>query len=162
MHPDIEEILHTPERIDECGFVLNTNGTLRPELDHLLIVNQWLTAISLHGRKTAHENYSRSRSFDVVTRRIESLAKDAAVHIYTVLHDGLTAKDIRWLFQFRDQVGAKFLRFIAPRNFGRVQPLTNEGLIQEVVMRLDNASGFKTSASNTRFITVCGQMRFTN
>jgi molybdenum cofactor biosynthesis enzyme MoaA len=115
-----------PERTELCGFVLNTNGTLRPDLDGVIVDNGWLVAISLHGYKQTHEWYSQWGNFEAVVERIERLAGRTTVHIYTVLHDALTANDLDWLLRFRNESGAVFLRFILPRNFGRYRPLNDK------------------------------------
>lgn len=159
MHPDIEAVLEAPSQLKECGCVLTTNGSMRQDLDELITANQWLTAVSLHGRKDAHEAYTRSDSFNLTTRRIEALARRALVHIYTVVHDGLSGDDVEWLFRFRDQTRTQFLRFMVPRAHGRFQPLRNEALLTCIKERLDARSGLKLGPSLTRFLAVGGALR---
>jgi molybdenum cofactor biosynthesis enzyme MoaA len=158
MHPDIEDILLFPAQFAECGFVLTTNGSLRKDLDPLIAANEWLTAVSLHGRKQAHERYTGSNSFDLVTSRIKSLARRAVVHIYSVVHDSISRGDVDYLFSFRDEVGARFLRFMVPRPHGRYQPLTTRGALDHVCERLDARSGLKMAKSGTTLLTVDGEL----
>jgi len=162
LHPDIESVLRLPEEMQDCGFVLSTNGTPRPDLDEVLINQGWLVAISLHGTKDAHNVYTASGSFDKVVSRIHKLARILVVHIYTVLHEKMTRKDLLWLFRFRDEAGVAFLRFMTPRPFGRYEPLRDLGLIQEVACMLDERSGLKTDPSLTHFISVNREHRRTH
>ena len=162
LHPDIEMLLALPEKLPSCGFVLQTNGSLRPDLDDQIVGYNWSIGVSLHGREQVHNAYTGSDSFGIVARRIDSLTREGLVHIYTVLHDELDAEDIDWLVRFRDDVGAKFLRFIVPRKYGRFQPLLNQGLVREVKALVDSRMGVKISPSRTRFVTVDGQMRRSN
>jgi len=159
MHPEIESFLEIPRDFPGLGHVISTNGTLRADLDDSLIRNGWLVAISLHGRQESHNLYSGCDSFDIVRRRIESLAARTRVHIYCVLHDALTIEDVDWIFQFRDDTGAMFLRFIIPREFGRYRPLHAPTKIDEIATRLDECSGLKVEASKTSLLGVSGLVR---
>jgi molybdenum cofactor biosynthesis enzyme MoaA len=162
LHPNLESILEFPTTFDECGFILLTNGSLRPELDRLILANNWSIAISLHGMRNAHNLYTKSQSFEAVVNRLSRLSASGIVHIYTVLHDGLSIDEIDWLFKFRDEVGACLLRFTTPRPFGRYQHLTNMTIFQHVKERLDHRSVIITRSSNTIFIDVNGLQRSTN
>jgi sulfatase maturation enzyme AslB (radical SAM superfamily) len=159
LHPTISSLLRLPEHIQDCAFVITTNGVIRRDLDDILIGNEWLVAISLHGNKSTHDRYSVSYSHEKVVNRIASLAPETVVHIYSVLHDAMRTDDIEFLFKLRDESGAAFLRFIEPRPHGRFEPLTNETLIREVERRLDERSGLKSTSSLTRFITAAGDLR---
>ncbi|TKB26066.1 radical SAM protein [Desulfopila sp. IMCC35006] len=159
LHPNIENFLTLPNEFSDLGCVLTTNGTLRPELDVSLIANNWLIAVSLHGREDAHNAYCGFDSFQVVRKRIESLAGYTRVHVYCVIHDGLTIEDIEWMLKFRSESGAKFLRFIVPRAFGRYRPLYRHSILEEIAVRLDGASGIKLNASKTLFLESSGIIR---
>jgi molybdenum cofactor biosynthesis enzyme MoaA len=162
LHSNIGEILEMPERISNCGFVLNTNGVLGKELDNKICDLGWLVAFSVHGREKSHNEYTRSQSFWTVSQRVEKMAQHGIVHIYCVLHDGLDFADIDWLFRLRDEAGVKFLRFITPRNFGRYKPLNNQEILGYVIARLDDRSGLKVDKSLTQFLSVEGCARICN
>ena len=162
MHPSVDQFLHMPEIVNNCGFIFTTNGTLREDLDPLIAEMGWLAAVSLHGHKKAHNTYSKSDSFDTVVSRIGKLAKTNIVHIYSVLHDELTEKDIKWLFHLRDETGVTFLRFIMPREFGRYRALTNSNIQSYLLTRLDENSALKVAPSKTRFLTVQEELRMSH
>jgi molybdenum cofactor biosynthesis enzyme MoaA len=162
LHPHVESVLEWPRDFRDCAFVLSTNGSVRPELDTTLVEHSWLVAVSLHGMAAAHNAYTASTSFDVVRNRIRSLAPRAVVHIYTVLHDAMTAADIDWILRFRDDAGVAFVRFIRPRPAGRYIGLNDARLIAEVMSRLDTRSGYKATASQTTFLSAKGLQRLTN
>ncbi len=162
LHPSCESILEIPNIFHDCGFILATNGSLRPELDRQIVSNNWSVAISLHGMKDAHNLYTKSLSFETVIDRISRLAAKGIVYIYTVVHDNLSVNDIDWLFKFRDDVGACLLRFTKPRPFGRYQQLMNVNLLRHIQERLDHRSVMITRSSNTIFVDINGQQRFSN
>jgi molybdenum cofactor biosynthesis enzyme MoaA len=162
LHPQIERVLHMPAIFPDCGFVLSTNGTIRPELDDVLVDQSWLVAISLHGRANAHNIYTAADSFDRAVSSINRLSSRTIVHIYSVLHSGMTMDDILWLFKLRDESGASFLRFITPRPFGRYTPFDSCRLLEMIASLLDEKSGIKTASSRTRFLSADGQLRMTN
>lgn len=162
MHPEIEPILTLPSNFLGCGFVISTNGTLRSDLDKSLISNGWLVAISLHGGKNTHNAYTRSNSYEAAVERIHKLASQTPVHIYSVINDLTTEKDIKWLYQVRDDSGAAFLRFITPRSFGRYEPLTNKAILEFVENMIDPTSGLKTNPSLTYFISANGTRRMSS
>ena len=159
MHPEIESFLRLPKEFPDIGYVISTNGTLRPDLDVSLISNSWLVAISLHGRKETHNSYSCFDSFCAVRKRIENLASRTRVHIYCVIHDALTLEDVEWIYRFRNNSGASFLRFIIPRAFGRYKSLSTMSMVDEIVARLDDHSGLKYEASKTKFLETSGLIR---
>jgi molybdenum cofactor biosynthesis enzyme MoaA len=162
MHPEIESILSLPRQFSSLGYVLSTNGTVRGELDSAIVDNRWLVAVSLHGGEETHNSYTNSRSWKRVVKRIASLAQSTNVHIYSVVHERMNISDVDWLLRFQAENGVKFLRFIAPRNFGRYENSCNTDLY-EYVNSLEGASiGFKTSSSNTRFLPVSGVPRMSN
>jgi sulfatase maturation enzyme AslB (radical SAM superfamily) len=162
LHPQIDTVLALPESVADCGFVLSTNGTVRPDLDSMLVQYEWLVAISLHGMESTHNRYTLSRDFTHVKKRIENLARKTIVHIYTTLHDEMTYEDLEWLFRFRDESGASFLRFVIPRQFGRYRPLSRTDLLDHLAERIDDRAGIKAERSNTRFATVDGTIRSTS
>lgn len=154
MHPEIRSILHLPEHFEDCGFVISTNGTFRRDTEELIVANEWLVAISLHGNKDRHNSYTKSNSFDCAVRRIRKLAPRTVVHIYTVLHKEITNRDLEWLFNLRDEAGATFLRLITPRPFGRYEDLCSDTVLDYARTMLDDKAGIKTNPSLTRFINV--------
>jgi molybdenum cofactor biosynthesis enzyme MoaA len=162
LHPQISKLLKLPERIADCGFVLSTNGTVREDLDEVLISHRWLSAISLHGNRDAHNKYTKSRTFDTVRRRIEKLAPATTTHIYTVLHNDLTNEDVDWLIRFRKEAGAAFLRFIILRPFGRRVPLVKVNVLGHIESRCDARSAVKRERSLTKFLSVSGKIRRTS
>jgi sulfatase maturation enzyme AslB (radical SAM superfamily) len=159
MHPDIEKFLRLPSEYQDLAHVISTNGTLRPELDASLVTNEWLVAISLHGRQAAHDAYSGVESFHTIRRRIESLAPRTRTHLYCVVHDALTIGDIDWMMQFRTDCGVRFLRFIMPRAFGRYKPLQRPAIVEAISERLDSASGIKVEPSRTVLLEVSNRVR---
>ena len=88
MHPQIEQVLELPNTFTDIGFVLNTNGSVRRDLDDKIVAGGWLVAILFSTVVSAHDAYTSSRSYEGVVRRIERLAADLSVHVYCVLHDG--------------------------------------------------------------------------
>ncbi len=159
MHPEIELILELPSLFPGLGFVITTNGTLRADLDDHLVEQGWLTAISLHGRAKTHNEYCRHESFEIVTQRMKRISRRGLVHIYTVVHNQLSCADVDWLFHFRDEIGAKFLRFIVPRSFGRFERLADNSILEHLRGRLDAQSGLKTQKSLTTFVSALGGTR---
>lgn len=162
LHPQIESFIQWPEGIPDIAYVLTTNLTARQELDSSLCALGWQVAISLNGAELAHSNYTGSKTFKKTVNRIEYLAKHTIVYIYCVLNDYMSFEDIDFLFELRDQIGVKFLRFQTPRPFGRFTKLKNTKLIDAVRERLDAFSGLKTLPSNTYFLTVNGEMRISH
>lgn len=162
LHPDIESFLDLPQLFSNCGFVINTNGSVASNLDSKLIENNWLCAISLHGTEPSHNRYTSSSSFRSVVATIERLASRMRVHIYSVIHDGMTTDDIDWLVRFRRDSAAGLLRFITPRNFGRYSPLKNTNLSEYALQRLGDREVLKTEESNSRFLSVEGVERKTS
>lgn len=156
LHSRIRELLRLPALFQGLGFVLSTNATVRRELDSEIADNRWLTAVSLHGDQDAHNAYSRSSSFGLVTRRIEALAKRTTVHLYAVIHDGMRTTDIEWLIRFRRDAGCAILRFVAPRPHGRFVELRRPELMSEIRTRLDDTVVLKTAASTTTFLSAEG------
>ena len=160
LHPEAEALLELPQRFPECGYVLYTNGSVRFDLDKAIIANQWLAAVSLHGRRASHNRYTRSDSFDTVARRIADLAPQTPVHIYATLHEDLTEGDLEWLVKFRDESGAKFLRLIVPRMGGRHGGQADSELATAIAGRpLDQRAAVKRTPSLTTFVTVSGEHR---
>jgi molybdenum cofactor biosynthesis enzyme MoaA len=159
LHPNIREILKIPETVRNCGFIITSNGSLCPDLDSIILQNLWITAISLHGKEESHNSYTKSNSFRSVRDRITKLASKGVVHIYTVVHDILSYDDVDWLFNFRDETGVKFIRFINPRPFGRYQRVKNNNLLEFVRERVDEFSSLTMMASNTIFVDVDGEFR---
>jgi molybdenum cofactor biosynthesis enzyme MoaA len=162
MHPEIDSILRLPDRFDDCSFVISTNGTFRQGIENLFVDKKWLVAISLHGSKESHNSYTRSKSFDCAVRRIRTLSSRTVVHIYTVLHNDITDRDLDWLFKLRDEAGAAFLRLIVPRPFGRYEILHNTRILERAQNMVDDRSGIKTSRSLTKFISVNCEERFSS
>jgi molybdenum cofactor biosynthesis enzyme MoaA len=163
MHPEIESILDLPTKFENIGFVITTNGVLRPALNSQLTENGWLVAVSLHGNRAAHNAYSKSDTFDLVVSRIRNLSNRCAkLHIYSVLNNGMSNFDVDWLIDLRNEVGAKFLRFIMPRCFGRYQPLINSEIVAYVNSRCDERAGIVTTSSRSTFIDATGVCRQSN
>ena len=162
LHPQIEQLLDLPSLNDGCGFVLSTNGTGHPKLVAAVQEHPWLVAISLHGSEKVHNCYTGSTSFRRVERQVRQLATTNVVHLYCVLHDGLTSREVEWLLRFRDEVGSTFLRFILPRPFGRYRPLANVKLIEDTTELLDVRAGIKMEASKTRFLSSSKESRMTS
>lgn len=158
LHPGIMTVLRWPVKYQDLGFVLNTNGTVRRDLDPLLAEHAWTVAISLHGARDAHEGYTRSRTFDEVVRRVRNISKTNIVHIYCALHDGIRSSDVEWLFKLRQETGCAILRFIAPRAHGRHVGVARTELIEEVRARLDDNTVLKTTASQSFLLSTGGRL----
>jgi molybdenum cofactor biosynthesis enzyme MoaA len=159
MHPDVEKLIRLPAEMRACGFVLSTNGSVRSDIDPALIENQWLVAISVHGRELTHNKYTRARSFGKAVDRVCRLARETVVHIYTVLHDGMGTEDLEFVLRLRDECGAAFVRFIAPRPFGRYELLGDDALVKEAARLADDRAGVKMNPSLTRFLPTRGPER---
>jgi len=152
MHPDIESILRLPTEFSDIGFVISTNGMLRPDVNFILLENGWIVAVSIHGNRKAHNSYVQVDGFDVITDRIRVLADiGVPLHLYSVINDRMTNHDIDWLLEFRDEVRADFLRFIVPRPHGRSEPLINSSLVGYACSYSGNKSNVVFESSNAMF-----------
>jgi molybdenum cofactor biosynthesis enzyme MoaA len=151
LHPSINEILALPGQFPESGFVITTNGTVKKSQHQLLAENEWLVAVSLHGRKAAHNEYTSSQSFDRAVALVRDLCPRTFVHIYSVLNDHMTQDDLEWLTSFRRSTGAAFLRFIVPRPFGRYARLESPNLVTMARQLTSQSTAVKESPSLTLF-----------
>lgn len=162
LHPEARALVDLSLMLPSCGFVMSTNGSVRSDLDSRLIDGQWLVGISLHGRRQAHNKYVQADSFEAVTSRIQTLAAGTVVHIYSVLHDGMSEEDLDWLIRFREDSGATLLRFIMPRPYGRFSGLTRQDILLAAERRVAERVVLKIAPSRTQFLAAAGQIRLTN
>lgn len=162
LYPAIESMLRVPASTPECGYVLCTNGTPRRDLDPLLIENQWVVIVSLHGREDTHNRYTAAALHRQAVSRVRDLAPHLVVHLAAVLHDEMEEADLDWLFRFRDTSGAAFLRLIVPRDHGRYVPLRDRSVLDHARRRLDERSALKDLASSTPFLGAGGEHRVTH
>lgn len=163
MHPSIASLLALPCDYPDVGFVLNTNGALRRDLDPLIVENQWLVAVSLHGLGTTHNAYTRTRSFDKVVARVQDLASVTVVHIYCVLNALTTEEDILFLYELLDR-GVVRLRLITPRAFGRLGDPPSSVILAaaEQLVEKDPRVILKRRQSESLFLDVSGRLRKAN
>lgn len=163
MHPDIESILELPIDFADIGFVISTNGMLRQDVNSMLLENEWLVAVSIHGNRQTHNAYVQADAFDIVTTRIRSLADiGVPLHLYSVINDRMTYRDIEWLLEFRDEVSASFLRFITPRSHGRYEPLTNQALAAYTSSVCDERASIVSESSNSPLLNASGNLTRSN
>lgn len=163
MHPDIASILRLPGDFPDIGFVVSTNGMSRPDIDSILLDNGWLVAVSIHGNREAHNSYVRVDGFDVVTTRIRVLSDlGVPLHLYSVINDRMTNRDIDWLFRFTDEVRANFLRFIVPRPHGRTEQLINWSLVEYACSHCGKKANLVSKSSNARFYDKYGNQGRSN
>ncbi len=164
LHPNAQELIELAETERSLGFVLSTNGSVSTPLYDLIQRTDILVAVSLHGKESAHNAYTKSTSHSKVLRRIEELARTNAVHIYSVVNNRMTPEDVEWLVSFRRNCGADLLRFIEPRDFGRYVPSTVDAVRAAVISASDIDTGvvYKVSPSKTLFLSALGEMRRTN
>lgn len=161
LHPDIDKIVEFPNVYNDCGFVIFTNGTVKKYLDNSLAKNNWSIAISLHGNKNAHNSYTKSKSHQIVTKRIEGLSNKLNVHMYCVLNDNMSNEDIDWLYSFRSDIGVKILRFLIHRKCYRYVKFTNDKLLAYAKRKLDERSCIITESSKITFVDKNGNIRLT-
>lgn len=161
LHPRFSELVSLPETYPNLVFGLSTNLTLRGDLDDALVSNGWYVWSSLHGHRQAHNQYTRSRNFDVTADRIRALSPRLPIRLNVVLHDAMSETDIDWLYEFRDECGIPMLRFAVPRPGGRHERLTGEHLVRAVSSRLDAKSELRVSSLPNGLLDVRGRSRLT-
>jgi molybdenum cofactor biosynthesis enzyme MoaA len=164
MHDDIDQFLELPSRYPDMAFVINTNASIRSDLDPSIIRFGWLCAISLHGGEATHNAYTRSRTYERVVRRIESLSASVPVHIYCVLHEGLVERDLTDMVEVASRAGVAFIRFITPRGYGRQSAPASESVVNYAfeLSRDHDWVGVKTESSDSKFMTANGELRSSN
>lgn len=162
LHPQITNFLNLPIKFPNIGYVINTNATLLKRHLSTILENRWTVAISIHGSPKTHSSYSLEPNFDNIIENLNLCAKHTTTHIYSVLHEKISIEDIDWLYKKRNDSGAKFLRFITPRKFGRYGPAASTAVVNYVKKRLDNTSSIKTNKSRTKLITINGEIKETN
>lgn len=165
LHPKIDDVLRLPVKYPDLGWVLNTNASVKPQLDELILAGGWLVAVSVHGAEKTHNAYTNSRSFGRVVARMKKLsAAGAIVHVYSVLHREMTTADLHALLDLRDTTGAAFLRFIVPRAGGRQGSPAAPEIVEYAtdLCMSDSRVGLKTTRSNTAFVDSLGHRRLTH
>ncbi|MFN8073996.1 MAG: radical SAM protein [Kineosporiaceae bacterium] len=162
MHPEIARLLRLPAGLPGVGFVLNTNGTVRADLDPLLVEHQWLVAMSLHGDRDTHADYTNAVGYDRVVARIRRLASATPVHVYSVLHAGATLGSVESVLDVAAGAGVGMLRFVVPRGgAGRLGSPPSPALVaavRDLVGGLDWAA-LKDAPSFSAFLDVDGVTR---
>lgn len=160
LHPEIETILQLPAHYDSVGFVLSTNGTVRSDLDPLLVRHGWLAAVSLHGGADTHNRYVMAACHEqVVARLVRMSSMGVPLHVYSVLTDTTSPYDVDYLYTLRDSLGVSLLRFIIPRRHGRQFMVGAAHAEKYVTDRLDKRSVLVATSSQSVFLDVSGIVR---
>jgi MoaA/NifB/PqqE/SkfB family radical SAM enzyme len=159
MHPRIGDILRLPARFGSIGFVMSTNGSIRNDLDPLLVEHQWLVAMSLHGTRDTHTTYTNSIAYDRVVARIRRLSGATDVHVYSVLHGASTLADVESVMDVAAGAGVGMLRFVVPRpSVGRIGVPPAPELVESVRDLVDGLgwAAVKDDSSASAFLAVDG------
>lgn len=162
LHPHIKQILEIPRTYQTANYWINTNGYINNIQDYLepLVNNEWNIAFSIHGERTTHNLYTKSDSYDLVEANIIFLSKYINTHIYSVINKYTTLSDINHLVRLKKLTNSSFLRFIVPRDFGRIDTNFDNNIIDKIPDI--HGIGIKRCASNTEFVSVKGVSRLTN
>ena len=162
LHPEIDDLLELPKLCGQSGFVCVTNGTVRDDLDQRITENNWCVIVSLHGRESTHNAYTRSTSFGIVSHRIRKLASQGYVNIFAVLNPYTKIEDLEWLLAFRDEVGAGYLSLLRPRPFGRFQKWDSPEVEAWVGALSAERVRLRAGAAGIPFVGVDGRVRRSN
>lgn len=159
LHKDIYRVLNLPLEFQNLNFMISTNGyfNLTPEFLRMLYKGKWLVSVSLHGNKNTHNLYTNANSFDTVVQNIEKLStNNITIHIYTVINRFMTAEDIEYIMSLKNKYNISYIRFIVPRDTGRVDLNYNKSIIQYIQKRIKNIEevGIKNGYSHTELIDV--------
>lgn len=156
LHPEIDKILRLPSLFPNIQFVINSNGNyvLSAKLRHLLIENDWLVTYSVHGGKTAHNQYTQSKSYDRILANIQALNNDVVIHIYSVLNQHMTRHDIDEIIKLLDTYNIDFVRFILLRSFGRVDGNYDTSNVEYIRAKNKDNIGIKSDKSLSELINV--------
>jgi sulfatase maturation enzyme AslB (radical SAM superfamily) len=163
LHPQIKKILEIPRTYPLANYWINTNGFINNIQDYVepLVNNEWNIAFSIHGAKNTHNLYTKIDSYDLVESNIIYLSKyHLNTHIYSVINRNTTFSDINHLVRLKNLTNSAFLRFIVPREFGRVDINYDNNIIDKIPATHD--IGIKRCASNTEFVSINGISRLTN
>lgn len=157
-HSEIDKILNLPTIFRDIQFVINTNGNyyLQDNLYELIINNHWLITFSIHGGKDTHNHYTNSDGYESVICNIQKLQGKASIQIYSVINQYMTRKDIDDVINVKDAYNIDYLRFITPRNFGRVNLKYDKELeeyLHSICMQRDDI-GIKSKGSLSELINV--------
>jgi len=160
MHPDIKGILELPSRYCDVGFVLTTNGTIQPSLDVAMAHHGWLVCVSIHGTREAHNEYERHDTHGLAVARLCNLSEQGATtHIYAVLHRKFRTEDLEFLLQLRERCGARMLRLIVPRPYGRHESVNPVESRVAVAPYLSKQCVLVCESSGSPFVDVRGERR---
>lgn len=162
LHPQIKNILDIPRTYPSANYWINTNGFINNIQNYIepLINNEWNIAFSIHGARSTHNLYTKSDSYDLVKANIIYLSKFLNTHIYSVINKNTTLSDINELVRLKNLTNSSFLRFIVPREFGRINLNYDNNVIENIPAAHD--IGIKRYASNTEFVSIKGVSRLTN
>jgi len=158
LHSEIERILNLPTIFKDIEFVINTNGNyfLREKLYDLVVNNDWLVTYSIHGKKATHNCYTNSAGYDAIVNNIKMLQGKVCMHIYSVINRYMSKEDIDDVILLKEKYDIDFVRFIIPRNFGRVLPVYDEKLVSYIREVSSGRSdvGIKSEKSLSELINV--------
>ena len=164
LYSQIDNTLAFISSMNDLGKVISTNGTCIND-DHINIMkgNYWTVAVSIHGRKETHNQYTKSSSYDTVIKIIEKLGKNGInTHIYSVMHDRMSLEDYEFIKRIKDKYEIAVLRMIKVRMHGRYKIDNNNELFTAVKRDLSDGIILKTEKTNTLLLSVNGEMSYTN
>ena len=157
LHSQINNIITIPSFYPDLNFVITSNGqNINSHQIELLYKNDWLLALSIHGRKDTHNNYTRSNSYDNLIHTLKSLPNEIRTHIYSLVTTFTKKEDIQHMLWVCDFYKVNFLRFILPRASGRYSIDYDQEIVEYIKEIKGEKFGLKVSKSNTEFITVNG------
>jgi molybdenum cofactor biosynthesis enzyme MoaA len=159
LHSEIIQILNLPKKYSDMNYVISTNGSINDENINEMLINQdWLLCISLHGGESHHNKYTNSVNFYKTMSFLKRMAGLLRIHLYCVLDENQTEEDFTFLFELREKYHLCFIRFIVPRMFGRWKevPLDTIKLCESFI---DEKSGIKRLNSYSTFFSVDGKER---
>ena len=154
MHSAIIEILNLPQKIPNLNYVISTNGSIvNKDIIKQIIKNDWLVCVSIHGLQNAHNSYTKSKNFNRAINFINLLLGKVRIHLYCVLNNLQSISDLKFIISLRNKYDIAFVRFITPRHYGRWVE-TNELILHQCKILIDNNAGIKKTNSLSKFYTV--------
>lgn len=158
LYSKLNELLSLPSNFNDLNFVINSNGNfdMKDEVLELIIKNKWLVSFSIHGNERAHNEYTRAEGFKKVIENIKKISGKTNLHIYSVFNRYMDKKDLEFIIKLKSEYDIGFIRFITPRNFGRIDMTYNKNLLDFLVDEIKNEKliGIKDEKSMSELINV--------
>ena len=153
-HSEINKILTLPQKISGLNYVISTNGSIiNNDIIKNLIENEWLVCVSIHGLEDTHNTYTKSKNFEKTINFISMLSGKTRIHLYCVLNNLQNRSDLEYIISLRNKYNISFVRFIAPRHYGRWVK-TKKTIFDMCEGMINNNVGIKKINSLSKFYTV--------